>query len=822
MDFLNRELSWLDFNARVLAMARDDATPLLERAKFAAIFATNLDEFFMVRVAGLQRQLRAGVTRESPDGLTPEQQLEAVLARAADLADEHARAWREGIAPGLAAAGVRIAAWSDLGDAQRAGLAGLFAERVFPVLTPLAADPGGHFPYASSRSLNLAVSLRDPRDGGSRFARVKVPPILARFVPVGDARDGGEAILLPLEELIAGNLARLFPGMEVVAHHAFRVTRDADLAFGDDDAFDLLRTVEDEVRRRRVAPAVRLEVGDTMPDATVELLARELGLAPGAVHRLRGPLGLGDAWELHRLDRPHLRYPAFTPAAAAGLVPDAEGEVDVLDRLERGEVLVHHPYETFSGSVQAFIEQAADDPRVLAIKQTIYRTTADPIVNALVRAAEAGKQVVVLVELKARFDEENNVAWARMLERAGCHVVYGTTGLKIHAKLALVVRRERDGIRRYVHVGTGNYNADTARAYEDLGLLSTDVVLAREVGELFNLLTGHAHRSGAERLMVAPFDLRARLLERIAAQADAARAGRSARVVMKVNALTDPGLIRALYDASAAGVEVDLLVRGICMLRPGVRHLSERIEVHSILGRFLEHSRIFRFGVGDDAETWIGSADLMERNLDRRVEALVRILDPDHLARIGRVLELALADPGAWQLCPDGTWLAAAGERPGVQATLLADAIGRSRPAGSEEPIRAAGGVVWRIRAGRLELAVVHRPQYDDWSFPKGKLDDGEALRDAAVREVREETGLEVRVGEPLGETRYMKGARDKVVTWWAMEALAGAFEPSSEVDEMRWLAPDQAARVVGRQADRELLARFVAAADRAIRTPHP
>lgn len=660
--FLDRELSWLGFTARVLAVAGDRSQPLLERVKFAAIVATNLDEFFMLRVAALQRQGEAADVHD----------------RAARIAAEHAALWRD-LAPALATAGIRVARWDDLTDAERAGLAGLFVARVFPVLTPLAADPPHPFPAISSRSLNLAVLLREPGSGARRLAHVTVPPGLPRFVPVGG---NAGTTLLPMEELVAANLARLFPGMEITGHHAFRVTRAAALDIDDDGADDRLRTVEEELRRHRVAPAVRLEVAEGTPSRIVETLAREMDLERAAVHRLPEPLGLADLWELHRLDRPDLRDESIVPSSLTdALMPDGANEV-----------LVHHPYESFASSVQAFIERAADDPQVLAIKQTLYRTTADPIVNALVRAAQAGKQVVVLVELRARFDEANNVGWARMLERAGCQVMYGVPGLKTHAKLVLVVRREGTTVRRQVHVGTGNYNAATARTYEDLGLLSADPELAREVGELFNLLTGYARRSEAERLMVAPFDLRARLLARIAHEADTARAGAPARIVIKCNAITDPPLIEALYAASAAGVAVDLIVRGICTLRPGVPGLSERIRVRSIIGRFLEHSRILRFGTGAQAETWIGSADLMERNLDRRVEAAVRIDAPAQRERLGRLLDLALADTAsAWSLNPDGTWSPPPDPEHGLalQPALLAGAEPADEPLGVPSVLRA-------------------------------------------------------------------------------------------------------------------------------------
>lgn len=647
MQLLDRELSWLDFNARILAMAEAEHVRLLERVKFCAIFATNLDEFFMVRVAGLGPPTR-----------------DEVLGRSDALARRHARLWRDALAPSLADAGIRIGRWPDLADAERAGLTGHFVERVFPALTPLAIDPAQPFPHIANRSLNVLVALREPLDGSEHLALVEVPPTMPRFL-VTDADLA--TTLVPLEQVVAGNLDRLFPGMDIAGRHAFRVTRHTD---GTDST------------------PVRLEVGDAMPQPAVDLLARGMGLERGAVHRLPEPLGLGDAWELHRLDRPDLKDPEFTPRDI--------GAADVMARLPAAEMLVHHPYDSFATSVQAFIEQAADDPQVLAIKQTLYRTTADPIVNALVRAAASGKQVVVVVELQARFDEENNRAWGRMLERAGCHVVYGISDLKTHAKLALVVRREGSTTRRYVHIGTGNYNATTTRTYEDFGLLSADPGLTREVGELFNLLTGHAHQAAAERLMVAPFDLRPRLLARIGAETDAARAGSPAAIAIKCNALTDPEVISALYDASRAGVAIALVVRGICSLRPGVPGLSSTIRVRSILGRFLEHSRIFRFGSGPSAERWIGSADLMERNLDRRVEVLVRLDDPAHAARIDRVLELAMSDTAsAWTLGADGRWTPppdAAGGR-ALQAELLTD-TSHAEHATVARMINAVGGCI--------------------------------------------------------------------------------------------------------------------------------
>jgi len=669
--FLNRELSWLDFNERVLALAEDRSLPLLERLKFLAIFAGNLDEFYQVRVATLRRQHIAAPGLRSADGKDAATQLRLIAERTAELAKRHAQTFTRDLKPRLAGAGIRVLRWRQVPEEARTVLNANFVERVFPVLTPLAVDPGHPFPYISNLSLNLAVWLRDPSDRRARFARVKVPPLLQRLVPTGDA-----ATFVPLEDVIAANLDLLFPGMEIVAQYPFRVTRSSDFELDDDDTEDLLRALEAELRRRRFSPAVRLEVDRRMPAHLVDLLTRELQLEDRHVHRLGGPLGLVDMWTLVGLDRPELKQPAFEPAAPADLVRDAQGEVDLFATLDRGDLLVHHPYDSFASTVQAFIEQAAADPDVLAIKQTLYRTSGEsPIVDALIAAAERGKQVVVLVEIKARFDERANIAWARMLEQAGCHVVYGLVGLKTHCKLALVVRNEADGIRRYVHVGTGNYHPDTARHYEDLGLLTADSVLAADVSHLFNLITGYSRRSAYDALIVAPQDMRDRIIERIRSQGQAADDGHPARIVMKLNSLVDEAVIDALYEASRKGVQVDLVVRGICSLRPGVKGLSERITVRSILGRFLEHSRVYAFGVGDDAEIWIGSADMMHRNLDRRVEALVRVDDRDHRARLRGILDLAIGDGTAWELRADASWeRRAAPAGPSLQETLMARA----------------------------------------------------------------------------------------------------------------------------------------------------
>jgi polyphosphate kinase len=671
--YINRELSALDFNERVLALAEEADAPLLERLKYVAIFASNLDEFYQVRVATLRRQQLAAPALFSIDGRDPGTQLDLIADRTAELATRHAKLFTRDLKPRLARAGIRVQRWRQISSEEaKTALNAHFVERVFPVLTPLAVDPGHPFPYISNLSLNLAVWLRDPSDRSSKFARVKVPPLLQRFLPTDDP-----STFVPLEDVIAANLDLLFPGMEILANYPFRVTRATDLEFDDDAADDLLRALEAELRRRRFSPAVRLEVDRRMPAHLADLLTRELQLSEQHVHRIGGPLGLADLWALVRLDRPELKYPPFQPAPPLDVVRDQDGDVDIFTTLDRRDLLVHHPYDSFASTVQAFVEQAAADPNVLAIKQTLYRTSGESaIVDALVAAAADGKQVVVLVEIKARFDEQANIAWARQLEQAGCHVVYGLIGLKTHCKLALVVRSEPDGIRRYVHVGTGNYHPTTARLYEDVGLLTADPLLAADVSHLFNLLTGYSRRTAYESMLVAPLDLRRRMVEMIGRQADLAAEGKPARIVMKLNSLVDEAIIDALYEASRAGVPVDLVVRGICGLRPGVKGLSECIRVRSILGRFLEHSRIYRFGEADDEEIWIGSADMMHRNLDRRVEVLVRVGDPEHRARLRGILELALADGTAWELGNDGAWtlLPSKAGAPRLQATLMARA----------------------------------------------------------------------------------------------------------------------------------------------------
>jgi len=649
--FLNRELSWLQFNERVLALAEDPGVPLLERAKFLAIFSQNLDEFFQVRVAGLRGQLGTpGAVGRSPDGMSPAEQLRAIAQRVQALARRQQRVFLDQVEPALAEAGISICDWDSLTPAEQSALNAEFEERIFPVLTPLAVDPGHPFPYISGLALNLAVMVRDPLTDERRFARVKIPPLLSRFICL---RDGKRWV--PAGQVIAAHLGALFPGMEIESHAAFRVTRKADLEL-EEDAQDLLEAVELELRRRRFGFAVRLEVDRTMPEECLDLLVRELELGPDEVYRVDGPVDLSGLWGIYGQDRPELKDPPFARVTAPALAGVGDQAPDIFAVLRDADVLVHHPYESLTTSVVAFIQQAAADPNVLAIKQTLYRTSGDsPIVKALIDAAERGKQVVVLVELKARFDEQANIAWARALERAGVHVVYGLVGLKTHTKTALVVRDEGGRIRRYCHVGTGNYNPQTARIYEDVGLLSSDPQLGADLSDLFNSLTGFSRQPRYRRLLVAPMSLR-RELERLIEGEIAAPEGER-RIVMKMNNLVDPGIVEKLYEASAAGVPIDLVVRSICSLRPGVPRMSETIRVRSLLGRYLEHSRIFSFGEGERRRFYIGSADLMPRNLDRRVEAVTPVTQPDLQARLAEILEINLADDVlAWTLGPDGEW----------------------------------------------------------------------------------------------------------------------------------------------------------------------
>ena len=653
--FLNRELSWLDFNARVLELAEDETQPLLERAKFLAIFASNLDEFFMVRIAGLKRRQTTGLTVRSPDGLTIREQLELITARTQELVQRHADVFIKDVAPRLQDEGIRILHWSDLADDDARRLREYFRDQIFPVLTPLAVDPAHPFPYISGLSLNLAVSVHDPDSGAPRFARLKVPNNVPRFIPIG--APGQTTTFLLLEDLISAHLSQLFPGLEVLDHHLFRVTRNADLEVEEDRDEDLLQALERELARRRFGPAVRLEVTESMDPQILAVLVSELEITTADVVTVPGPLDLGALMALYDLERPELKDDPFVPAPHPRL-SEGESPKSVFATLREGDVLVQHPYDSFATSVQRFIEQAAMDPNVLAIKQTLYRTSGDsPIVNALIDAAQAGKQVVVLVEIKARFDEEANITWARSLERAGCHVVYGLVGLKTHCKTALVVRREQGVLRRYCHIGTGNYNPKTARIYEDLGILTADPRVGADLTDLFNTLTGYSRQTNYRMLMVAPHGIRSGLLEKIRREARHAAEGKPSGIRFKLNSLVDERIIDALYEASAAGVPVDLFIRGICALRPGVPGLSETIRVRSIVGRFLEHSRVMSFLNDGDEEWWIGSSDLMHRNLDRRVEVLLRVCDEHARRQLARMLDDAMAsDVRSWQLGGDGRW----------------------------------------------------------------------------------------------------------------------------------------------------------------------
>ncbi len=672
--FLNREVSWLDFNERVLALARDERTPLLERAKFLSIFASNLDEFFMVRVAGIVRRQETGLGVRSADGLGTGEQLAMIREKVRALAGDHARCFLEQVRPALAQRGIQIVSWSELPSGEQLRLHGWFRDQIFPVLTPLAVDPAHPFPYISGLSLNLAVLVRDPASGIERFARVKVPNNVGRFVPV----DGGEdSRYLPLEEIIGEHLPQLFPGLEVLAHHVFRVTRNAEVEVEEDRDEDLLQAMERELSRRRFGPVVRLEVGEGVDAHVLDLLVRELDVTPDDVVEVPGLLALSALQELSSLDRPELKDDPFVPATPSRLA-DGEQAADVFAALREGDVLVHHPYDSFSTSVLRFLEQAAADPAVLAIKQTLYRTSGDsPVVDALVDAAESGKQVVVVIEITARFDEQANIRWARQLERAGCHVIYGLLGLKTHCKASLVVRQEGGGLRRYAHLGTGNYHPRTARLYEDLGLLTADPDLGADLTDLFNTLTGYSNQTEYRDLLVAPHGVRPGLLERIRREAEHGLAGRPCGIRIKANSVVDEQVVDALYDASQAGVPVDLVVRGICAVRPGEPGLSEGIRVRSVLGRFLEHSRVMHFVNGGEPEFWMGSADLMHRNLDRRVETLVRVKDPAVQGQLSSLLDRLLADDvRRWDLDRTGCWF----EHPGrdVQEDLLRRARERS------------------------------------------------------------------------------------------------------------------------------------------------
>ncbi len=655
--YLDRELSWLAFNQRVLELAEDPSLPELERANFLAIFASNLDEFFMVRVAGLKRRIMTGLAVPTNIGRSPVDALADISREAHDLQLRHAAAWTDLVRPALADAGIEITDWSELTEEERSALSDYFGAQVFPVLMPLAVDPAHPFPYISGLSLNLAIRIRNARTGRQEFARLKVPPMLPRFVEVPG--HGEIKRFLRLEELIANHLGDLFPGMEVLDHHAFRLTRNEDVEIEEDESENLIQALEAELLRRRFGPPIRLEITDDMDEVTMDLLVRELDITDLEVYRLPGLLDLRGLFDLSRIDRPDLRYPPHLPTTAVAFQPTgSNSRADIFKAIRKSDVLVHHPYESFTTSVQAFLEQAARDPHVLAIKQTLYRTSGDsPIVQALIDAAESGKQVLALVEVKARFDEANNIVWARKLEKAGVHVVYGLVGLKTHCKLALVIREEDGKLQHYSHVGTGNYNPKTSRIYEDFGLFTADAQVGKDLTRLFNELSGYAIEKKFKRLLVAPLHLRKGLVRQIDAERKNAEAGKPAHIRIKVNSMVDEEIIDALYRASAAGVKVEVWVRGICSLRTDLDGISDNITVRSILGRYLEHSRIFAFENDGDPQVYIGSADMMHRNLDRRVEALVRVSDPAHLKELLSFFDLAM-DEGttSWHLGADGVW----------------------------------------------------------------------------------------------------------------------------------------------------------------------
>lgn len=672
--FFDRELSWLKFNKRVLELAQDEDLPIIERASFAAIFANNLDEFFMVRVAGLKRRIDTGIAVTAASGLSPRQQLRAISEQAHRLQDEHAHYMIDHILPDLAKEKIVLLSWDKLTAAEQERLSRYYRQQVFPVLTPLAVDPAHPFPYISGGSINLAVLVENPASGKSHFARVKIPGNLNRLVPVDDLTDDETTDVrygfITMENLIIAHLESLFPGMIIKEARSFRVTRNEDIDVEEDDAENLLNAMEKELLRRRFGPPIRLEISDETSPFLSQLLADQLRVSADEVYRLPAPLDATVLFELGGIDRPDLKYRSFVPTTNRQIAEvESSRAQDIFAAIRERDILLHHPYDSFSTSVQAFLAQAAADPKVLAIKQTLYRTSSNsPIIDALIDAAHAGKQVLALVEIKARFDEDANIAWARKLERAGVHVVYGIVGLKTHCKLSLVVRQEADGLRRYCHVGTGNYNPKTARIYTDLGLLTCDPVVGQDMTRLFNQLSGYAPKSSFHRLLVAPRTVRSGLIQRIRREEDAARVGKEAWIKIKVNSIVDEKTIDALYRASQAGVKIDIVERGICALKPGVPGLSENIRVRSILGRFLEHSRIYAFANSDGPqigegpaagpEVWIGSADLMHRNLDRRVEALVRITAPEQIDELIKYVDLQMADSTAsWHMEADGTYV---------------------------------------------------------------------------------------------------------------------------------------------------------------------
>ena len=646
----DREMSWLSFNQRVLELAEDPTMPLLERVRFLAIFSSNLDEFYMVRVATLMSKLENGITAANVAGFTPIELMKQVSLRTNDLMERHSRVYQDEIEPLLKNEGIEFLHWDQLDDTERGYVTKLFHDRIFPVLTPLAVDPSHPFPYISGLSLNLAVIVKNPTSHEEFFARVKVPEILPRFIATAKT---GSTRFIPLEDLIAIHLQELFPGMIIQDHYTFRITRNQDIDLDEDESEDILTSIEQELARRRFGPPVRLEIENGVDEKLVEKLAEEIKINPENIIHIDAPLDLTSLHKIADLDFPGLKFERFRSRTAKALSEVDQEDPDLFfAAIRQGEILLHHPYESFTSSVVQFLQNAAQDPQTLAIKQTLYRTSGDsPIIEALIEAAEAGKQVLAVIEIRARFDEQANVRWARKLEAAGVHVVYGLMGLKTHAKLSLVIRDEANGLRRYCHLGTGNYNPKTARMYEDLGILSADPELTDDLTRLFNRLSGFAPQSTYSRLLVAPLTLRSGIIERIDREIENQKAGKPAGIQLKLNSILDEGFVEKIYQASQAGVKIDLLVRGICAVQPGIKGVSENITVKSVLGRFLEHSRIFHFVNGGNNEYWIGSADLMGRNLDRRVESLVRIDKKEHQNRLQEILDLGLsADSSSWQL----------------------------------------------------------------------------------------------------------------------------------------------------------------------------
>jgi polyphosphate kinase len=656
--FLDREISWLAFNQRVLELAEDPNLYLLERVNFLSIFSSNLDEFFMVRVAGLKRRIATGLATVAASGFSPEEVLDSIRQTAHALQMRQAILFKDQIEPELRNHGISVVRWNDLNESEQTSLNDYFYKQIYPVLTPLGVDPAHPFPYISGLSLNIAVVFRKLEDGTEQFARVKVPPLLPRFVRIPGESGTGNYRFLPIEELIGQNLGELFPGTEMLQHHLFRVTRNEDLDVDEDEGENLLVALERELLRRRFGPPVRLEVADDMNEEVLDLLIRELDISESDVYQLPSLLDLTGLTQIAAIKKAELKYPPHPVVTNRFLLPTEDEKPNIFRAIRERDILLHHPYESFATSVQAFLEQAAADPKVLAIKQTLYRTSGDsPIVDALIDAAEAGKQVLALVEIKARFDEQNNITWARKLEQAGVHVVYGIVGLKTHCKLSLVIRQEGNELKRYCHIGTGNYNPKTARFYEDFGLLTARESVGEDLTRLFNQLSGYAPDATFKSLLVSPGSVRQGLIERIHREIEHQEAGRPARIRIKVNSLVDEQVIDALYRAGQAGVPVEILVRGMCALRPGVPGLSESIRVRSVLGRYLEHSRIFNFANGGEPEHFIGSADMMHRNLDRRVEALVRIVQADHIRDLDQVFDLAFSEEAsAWRLDSNGLW----------------------------------------------------------------------------------------------------------------------------------------------------------------------